>query len=162
MGSDFFDLELEGRVVVMGIGSESRGDDAAGPMLVERLEESTDAADVLFLDCGNVPENYTSKVKNFDPNHIIVVDVVHFGGEPGEISIVDPSQIVEDSVSTHRIPLSKLIEYLEHETGANIILMGIQPRTLEMGEDMSDEIKDSIKNLASILKEKLVRNENRT
>ncbi len=139
----------------MGIGSESRGDDAAGIKVVTQLRKEISSPDVLFIDGGTVPENYTSKVKKFEPKTVILIDSVHFGEEPGTVSRVDPSEIVQESVSTHRLPLSKLIEYLKIETDAEVILLGIQPENLDIGSGISEKVQKSVDELVSTLKKEL-------
>lgn len=149
------DLSLDGRTVIMGIGNEDRGDDATGIRIVEKLKNCVDSPHILVINTGLVPENYTSVVKDFEPDNVILIDSVDFGGNAGTISVVDPSTIQDDYFSTHRIPLSRLINYLEDETGAQVKLIGIQSKQAKLNADLSKEVEDSIEKLVEILSKKL-------
>lgn len=83
-----------------------------------------------------------SKVKDFNPD---TIDSVDLGEEPGTISRIDPTNnIVEDSTSTHRLPLTKLIDYLKAEIAVDIVLLGIQPARPELNSDVSDEVEKAV------------------
>ena len=48
------------------------------------------------------------------------------------------------------MPLSFLVKYLEHSTRAEIILIGIQPKELELADNISMEIKKSMEYLVDL------------
>lgn len=145
----------DARVVVLGVGSDVRGDDAAGIMAVEKVKSRLDSPNLLALSGGQIPENFTSKVKGFKPTHIILIDASDFGDKPGEISLVDPDAIANQKISTHRLPLSVLMEYLRDETGAEAFLIGVQPARINMGAEISEPVEEAVDRLAEILTEKL-------
>jgi hydrogenase 3 maturation protease len=143
------------RVAVVGIGSEMRGDDAAGIEVVRGLREVLESPNVLLVEGGTVPENFTSRIKLFKPSHIIFVDAADFGGEPGEVVLADPSAITGQLISTHTIPLSVISKYLREETRAKVALLGIQPARANMDEKMSKTVRNSIEWVKETLLEKL-------
>ncbi len=150
-----FDLSsfLKGatRVAVVGVGSEMRGDDAAGMKVVRRLREMLNSPNLLFIEGGVAPENFTSQIRRFEPSHVIFIDATDFGAEPGEVVLAEPEAITGQSVSTHTMPLSILAKYIREQTGAKIALLGIQPARAQMGVEMSGAVKDSIKRVEEIL-----------
>ena len=148
-------LESATRVVVVGVGSEIRGDDAAGIEVLRFLKKELASENVLLVDGGTVPENCTSQIKHFEPSHVIFVDATDFEAEPGEVVIAEPGAIRGHSVSTHTVPLSVLAGYLKRETGASVILVGIQPASVSMGAKMSDAVKFSVDKVAEIILEEL-------
>lgn len=109
----------------MCIGNRDGGDDAVGPYIADKLKEEG----INVLDCGIVPENYTSVVKQHNPQNLIIVDAVDMGLQPGEIRIVPKEKIGVMHVSTHGIPISVLINYLEQYV-KNILFIGIQPKIM--------------------------------
>ena len=121
--------------LVMCIGNRDGGDDAIGPYIADILQNEKD---LIALDCGTVPENYTSIVKQFMPETVIIVDAIEMGLSTGEIRIVSKEKIGKMHISTHGIPISILIQYLEDFVD-NILLIGIQP------ENMSGEITETVK-----------------
>ena len=128
----------------MCIGNRDGGDDAVGPYIADKLKD-----DFTVLDCGIVPENYTSAVKRHDTKNLIIIDAVEMGLFPGEIRIVPKEKIGVMHISTHGIPISVLINYLEQYV-KNIIFIGIQPKT--MSGEMTEPIKKSGQELVNLIK----------
>ncbi len=155
MNLDSLDLDENKRTAIIGIGSELRGDDSAGLKVIDEMRAvGLDVENLLLIQAGNMPEKFTSSVKEFNPDNIVLIDSVEAGMEPGAISLVDPDDIVTDSVSTHKLPLSKLMDYLKEETEAKVDLVGIQAKNLEVSSDLSDEVSDSLKDLIKFFSEK--------
>ena len=130
----------------MCIGNRNGGDDAVGPYIAEKLKDN-----FTVLDCGTVPENYTSIVKKQNPKNLVIIDAVEMELKPGEIRIVPKEKIGVMHISTHGIPISVLMNYLEQYV-KNIVFIGIQPKTM-LGE-MTDMIKKSADNLIDTIKKK--------
>ena len=138
-------------MVVVGVGSEMRGDDAAGVEVVRRLRKVLKSPNVFLIEGGVAPENFTSKIRRFQPSHVIFIDATDFGAEPGEVVLAEPEAITGESISTHTMSLSILAKYLREQTGAKIALLGIQPARARMGSEMSGAVKDSVKRVEEIL-----------
>jgi hydrogenase 3 maturation protease len=151
-------LDPGDRLVVVGVGSDLRGDDAAGIVVARRLaDEESDRLRV--IEGGTAPENYTSVVKDFDPDQVLLVDAVEFGGDPGDVKPVDPGALAQTSFSSHAYPLTMLTDYLERETGATITLLGIQPASIDEGEDLSRAVESGIERVAGEIATALARSE---
>ena len=131
----------------MCIGNIDGGDDAIGPFIANKLKD-----DFTVLDCGIVPENYTSEVKRYKPKNLIIIDAVEMGLKPGEIRIVPKEKIGVMHISTHGIPISVLIGYLEQYV-ENIIFIGVQPKAI------SGAITTSVKKSAEIIIEMIKKKE---
>jgi len=108
----------------MCIGNRDGGDDAIGPYVADRLKN-----DFTVLDCGTTPENYTSVVKKHNPKNLVIIDAAEMNLNPGEVRIVPKEKIGVMTISTHGIPVSVLIGYLERSV-ENIVFIGIQPETM--------------------------------
>ncbi len=131
---------MQMKYLVMCIGNRDGGDDAVGPYIADKLKEK----DIDVLDCGVVPENYTSIVKKYNPQNLIIIDAVDMGLIPGEIRKVPKEKIGVMHISTHGIPIPVLINYLEQYV-EKIIFIGIQPKS------MSGNINDIVKRSAMYL-----------
>jgi len=127
-------------ILILCIGNSEGGDDAVGPYIAEKIKDIQNEK-IKVLNCGTTPENYTSIVKEHNPKNLIIIDAVDMNLEPGEIRIVPKEKLGVMTISTHGIPVSLLIDYLEQNV-KNIIFIGIQP------ESMSGKITDSVKNSA--------------
>ena len=130
----------------MCIGNRQGGDDAIGPYIADRLNEKVN--DFVVLDCGTVPENFTSVVKQHETRNLIIIDAIDMELNPGETRIVPKEKIGTMHISTHGIPISILMTYLE-EYIENIFFLGIQPKT--MSGSLTDSVKASGENLVKLI-----------
>lgn len=129
--------------LIMCIGNLENGDDGVGPYIAQ-IFPNTDGYDV--VDCETVPENYTHLIKHAD--QVVLIDAVDMNLPPGEMRIVSCEKIGGLHISTHSIPLSVLMRYIENQ-GKKVILVGIQPKRLH-GE-MSEEVKQAAQKLVRII-----------
>jgi hydrogenase 3 maturation protease len=134
--------------LVMCIGNIDGGDDSVGPYVAKKLK-SDQSDNIGIIDCGTIPENYTSVVKRENPKNLIIIDAVEMGLSPGEIRIVPREKIGVMTISTHGIPISVLIGYLERYV-KKIIIIGIQPKA--MSGKITSSVKKSGDRLVEILK----------
>lgn len=141
------------KYIIMCIGNIYGGDDAIGPYIANRLK-NIENDDFMVLDCGTNPENYTSIVKKNNPDNLIIIDAVDMGLDPGEIRIVPKEKIGVMHISTHGIPISVIIGYLEKKV-KNIIFIGIQPET--MSGDLTKTVEKSGKQLIDIINKKKIK-----
>ena len=137
----------------MCIGNREGGDDAIGPYIADQLKKEK-IKDSLVLDCGTVPENFTSVVKKHSSENVVIIDAVEMELSPGEIRIVPKEKIGLMHISTHGIPLSVLINYLESFV-KNVFLIGIQPKT--MSGELTDTVKKSGDELIKIIKKEEIK-----
>jgi len=138
------------RVVIVGVGNPIRGDDAVGPKIIELLETKP-IKNVLLLNTESVPEAFTGKVEQFNPTHVLLVDAANFRGMPGETKLITGEQIGGQAISTHSLPLNIFISYIEKSLGISVILLGIQPMSINLGESMSEPVDKVAKIVADTL-----------
>jgi len=140
------------RVVIVGVGSEFRGDDAAGVLVARNLKKNVKSSNVLVIEGGVAPENFTSEIRKFKPSHVILIDAADFKAKPGTVRLFnDLSVAIGQSISTHKLSLSILSDYLHNQTSVKVSLIGIQPAGAEMGGKMCKEVKDVVDELAKAL-----------
>lgn len=134
--------------ILFGVGNPLSGDDGIGNYTAEKF--NADGWSV--YDCGTVPENFTSLVRKASPPILVIVDAADLGLSPGEFRVV-PEEYIEDvSIGTHQLPLTHLIEFLKECTD-RIIFIGIQPRSLVFGTDLSSEAVSGADRLVKVLEE---------
>lgn len=155
MNLENFELNENDRIVILGIGNNTRGDDAAGIRTIQKLEDKLDSENLLLINCVNTPEKFTSKVKKFEPDKVLLIDSIDSGSETGTITLAKSSDVSSYSVSTHRLPLSKLMDYLEKETGGKIRLLGIQVENIGRSTEISQDVKESIDEIVEKISKKL-------
>jgi len=145
---------IQGKVVVMGIGNPCRGDDDAGSLVARQIH---DAPGVRVIDAQDVPEDYLTQVVNQRPDAVVLIDSVDLKSAPGSVALLDKDQIAVYWPSTHRVPISLLMNYLEHETHARVFLIAIQPRQTAFLEPMSGEVCASVAGIVDVLNSVLER-----
>ena len=132
--------------LIMCIGNIQGGDDAVGPYIADKLQSNKH---ITVINCGTVPENYSSSIKKYNPKRLIIIDAVEMDLEPGEIRIVPKEKIGRMHISTHGIPISILMDYLEKYV-ESILFIGIQPKT--MSGKITNQVKKSGNKLIELLK----------
>ncbi len=132
--------------LVMCIGNPQGGDDAVGPYIAKKLKQ----LNIDVIDCRTTPENYTNVVKQSNPKKLIIIDAAEMGLKQGEIRIVPKEKIGVMTISTHGLPISVLMEYLEKYV-KEVILIAIQSQ--KMSGHMTTKIKEKANLLINILRE---------
>jgi hydrogenase 3 maturation protease len=146
---------VEGRrVVLVGIGSPIRGDDAVGLRVIELLE-GMKLGDVLLLSTEIVPESYTGKIREFKPTHVLMIDAADFNGEPGEGRMIPTQQIGGVTMSTHSLPLTIFVDYLRKTLCSNVALLGVQSQNIGFGTGLTPEVEEGAQKIAKVLYEVL-------
>lgn len=140
-------LAKAARIVLVGVGSELRGDDAAGLLVAEQLQ--TPDSRLITLNGGTAPENLTGEIKRLKPSHLIIVDSADFKAEPGTVKIFEPEMIGGHSFSTHSAPLKMMIDYLLSDLSFVPIVIGIQPKSLDFGAAVSPEVRAAVGTVAA-------------
>ena len=97
-----------------------------------------------MLNTESAPENHTQEIRKLKPSHIIIVDAVEFDAKAGSIITISKNQIDTFNFSTHSMPISFIINYIE-ET------IGIQPKEMNIINTISDEVKSSANDLTDII-----------
>lgn len=148
--SDLAEL-IHGRVVVVGIGHDQRGDDGAGLRVVRQLQglvaqNGSKATLAGALDAGTMPEAYCGWVSAHSPDVVLLVDAVQLeDGEPGDVAILQAGAMEDQPVwGAHRPPLALFMQYLAQRTGAVVLLLGIQAERVDWGSRPSPVVKRSV------------------
>lgn len=152
------------RVVVLGIGNELRGDDAAGIAVARQMKEIGDwgletgdkqslISSLLVIDGGHAPENQTGPIRRFGPHLVLLVDAAFVGDGPGAIELIAWQETTGLSATTHTMPPYMLAQYLVAELDCEVALLGIQPQQLDMGVGLSKPVQTAVDAVAAGLRE---------
>lgn len=144
------------QLVVLGIGNPLGSDDAVGLYVARKLSErvkETGRQDITAIDTGPAPENYTSVIRQKKPEHLILVDAADMGLPAGSIRRLSADRIKTVSFSTHGMPLSALISYVQEFCG-QVYIIGVQPEQAATGDELSDIVQESGDRVAELILEK--------
>ncbi|MFA6142797.1 MAG: hydrogenase 3 maturation endopeptidase HyCI [Candidatus Omnitrophota bacterium] len=146
------------RIAVLGIGSDLRGDDAAGIIVAETLEKRIKSLKPripigIFVG-ATAPENLTGEIRRFRPSHILIVDSLEMKKKTGSVIALEIENVGGGvSFSTHTMPARILADYFLQSLKCRVIMIGIQPKSIKFGLKASKNVVISAKNVArSILK----------
>ncbi|MFW6141013.1 MAG: hydrogenase maturation peptidase HycI [Candidatus Saliniplasma sp.] len=135
------------RKLIMGVGNDIRGDDAVGELVAREFEKPGWET----VDCGSVPENHIIMVEEGEYDLVLIIDAASMGLEPGEIRVVPREYLGVFTMSTHALPLSLVMDYLEDKV-EKVVLIGIQPEDMSLKEGITEKVEDAKNRLLEILK----------
>ena len=139
------------RVSVVGVGNVMRGDDGFGVEVVKRLKELGVPPNVQLIEAGQVPESFLGVMRRFKPTHILFVDAAIQGLNPGELRLLDPRDELGLPISTHKIPLRLLCDYVEQTIGSKTAILAAQPEHVGFGEGLSDPVRRGVEEAAGVI-----------
>lgn len=147
-------LKQSKKLLILAIGSELRSDDAAGMYIAdELLKYNFDKTKLCIIKGATAPENFTGEIKKYQPSDMMIIDAADTGKQPGGIDIINASDITGASFSTHMMPINVFLDYLFKDFKCRVLIIGIQPHTLEFGIGISDDVRKTADDLVSSIKE---------
>jgi len=139
---------LAGKVTIVGIGNRLRGDDGAGPLVIDAIGG---ISRVSCIDAGVAPENYLEKIVKTQPETVLFIDAINFNGDPGEVRIFNPEEIAAGGLSTHALSVVMVCEYMKNRLPVRIFIIGIQPVQLSLGEELSVPVVQAVEQIKVII-----------
>jgi len=139
-------MELKS-VLIIGIGTAYRSDDAAGLIVAERLRTRLPEGVFVITHEG---EGVSLMEQMADSDAALVIDAMSSGAEPGAIRRFDanaqplPAQMFRHS--THAIGIAQAIELgrVLGKLPRRLIVYGIEGQDFEAGTQLSPEVESSI------------------
>lgn len=142
---------MSGRRLLIGLGNELRGDDAAG-LLVARSARGRLPADVEVLERGGEPVDLLDAWSGADA--ALVVDAVVSGAEAGRVHRVDavagPLPAAFAGPSTHALGLAEAVE-LGRALGrlpSRLVVFGIEGAGFATGAEPGDAVLAAVDRVA--------------
>lgn len=144
---------FKGNFLIVGIGSPLRSDDQAGLILCDILNQNG----VNCIKCEYGFENCVDIVIEKSPEKLVIIDTAIFsGGNPGDVIFLDSIEAFDSTciLTTHNIPIGFLLNTIKELSSIReVYIIGIYPRNLEIGLEVSREVTNSLYILAeSIVK----------
>ena len=139
------------RIAVLGIGNMLLSDDGVGVHVIKKLQEEYRFPEsVELIDGGTKGLDLLPLFEGKDK--VLIVDAANFRKEPGTIDTVEGDKIpafLSSKLSVHQIGLPDTLfaAKLMDITPAEMSLIGIQPKSMETGTELSDDIKDRMEQL---------------
>lgn len=130
------------RTAILGVGNDLKGDDGVGPFIVKQLQSRL-PDNVELINASTVPENFISHLCDTKPTLTLIVDAALMNEPPGTIRLIDKDNIGGVAFSTHQLPLTFFIEYLLNQIETTVLVLGIQPLTVEFIKPISHPVREA-------------------
>lgn len=142
--SDLLTNEVaSGNVVIIGMGHPLRADDYVGSLVARDLKrKAPDLKGITIIDAENAPENIPQSAFQNETRILLVIDSVDAGLSPGSIRLVELDETTSSFYGTHNVPL-RLLFQRGREAPPRTLLLGIQPKTLDVGAPISTEVQEA-------------------
>lgn len=140
------------QLAVVGIGDEFIPSDRLGMSEAQEIDQRQLPGVTVFF-AGTVPESVTGPLRRYHPGHVLFLDAADMGARPGTIAVIEPEKIHASLLSTHVLPLSVVMDYVEQEIGTGVTLLGIQPDLTGADKDLSDEDRKYLDQNLQVLSE---------
>ncbi len=135
-------------MTILGVGNILMQDEGVGVHAVRAFQERYAVPEgVEIVDGGTTGFGLLEYFE--DRDKVLIVDAVNFGKEPGYIDMVENESIPArfgTKASMHHLGLLEVISVtnLMGSGPKELCLIGIQPKTMELGLDMTPEMRDKI------------------
>jgi len=139
---------------VISLGNELRGDDSVGPAVVDHLSKIDPPIPLTLINAGSDAFTILEYLIEDDP--VLIIDCAKMGKEPGQIEKfnVEESAIqkIDQSISLHSFGFGEIYQ-MAKKIGevTECMLIGVEPRSIEFGEELSDEVKSSIPSIVKMV-----------
>jgi len=146
-------------IKIIAIGNTLCGDDGIGYSVLQDLRERSSFPGIPLINCG---VDVLSLIDHFsDTEHVIIIDAVKMGAQPGTIKVFETSDVeftvLSNLFSLHGINLANVLELAEI-IGAvpdKITIIGIEPEQIHVGKGLSSTVANAreeiIENLRSVI-----------
>ena len=150
-------IDPAARLAIIGVGNEVWGDDAAGVQAARKLHKIfSQREELLIIDAGPSPENFSGKLRQFRPDFVILIDAVRPDFLASRISWIELSSIDGISALTHGLPLSVLGEFFSQQLGVNAAVIGITGQQFEFGAGLSLTTRRAVNDLVRFLSQTIL------
>jgi hydrogenase 3 maturation protease len=139
-----------GQVCLMGIGNVDYGDDGFGVRLAQALL-AKGVPGVVVADTS--PERFLGQVAAQGFDHLLFLDAVEFGGDPGSAVFMDAEQLIPrfPQISTHKISLGVLAKWAEANGKTKAWLLGVEPESTKPAQQLTPAVQTTLEALAELL-----------
>jgi hydrogenase maturation protease len=150
---------MQMNILVLGVGNLLLQDEGAGVRALNEFMGNYDIPDgVEFLDGGTSGLELLHHIEGRDC--LVILDVVKSGKAPGTVIRMEGEQVpalLRQKISHHQLGLSDLLATAQL-TGAlpgKLVLLGVEPKSLDTGLELSDEVTRGVAVLVGSLAREL-------
>jgi len=140
-------LELNLRLLFIGVGNVLKRDDGVGVIISQGIIERPD---LLTLTVEVSIENYIGKINSLEPGIIVIIDCMELGSNPGTYRLMELENVEDITFNTHNISLGKLGDFFLFPT----YVLGVQPRDVSFGDELSPPVRAAAQEIVNKINQK--------
>ena len=122
--------------MIVGCGNPLQTDDGFGPAVIAELKKLSLPDNVKVLDAGLAGPHYLFTLmaqSDIPVKKMVILDIMNFGGEPGEITRVTPDVLSPGAYTDpHSWGLREPLQILAEKT--DIVIFGCQPENIDISQ----------------------------
>ena len=122
--------------MIVGCGNPLQTDDGFGPAVIAELKKLSLPDNVKVLDAGLAGPHYLFTLmaqSDIPVKKMVILDIMNFGGEPGEITRVTPDVLSPGAYTDpHSWGLREPLQILAEKT--DIVIFGFQPESIDISQ----------------------------
>ncbi len=140
-----------GKTVILGVGNVLLRDEGLGVRALELLRENYEfPEEVELLDGGTLGMDLLYYLEGTE--RLIILDAVSGGGPPGTLYRFTDEEVkayFRRKVSAHEIGIQEVLALLDllEKPVKRVVVLGIEPKDLDIGTDLSPEVEGSLGDL---------------
>ncbi|WP_028573844.1 NiFeSe hydrogenase maturation protease [Desulfonatronovibrio hydrogenovorans] len=146
-------------LLVMGIGNILLKDEGVGVFCVQALEKEDWPENVAFVDGGTFTQDLFYLFENYD--HLLVLDAVRGGREPGTIYRLEEKDLQENSsqqVSLHDIDLLDSLKMAELLGKKPVLtVLGIEPEKIAWEMGLTQSLENAFPDYLELARKEITR-----
>ena len=141
------------KILIVGIGNVLCRDEGIGVHVIQEMEKMELPGHIDLLDIGTSTMDLISYLEGV--NKMIVIDAMRVGEPAGTIYKCGPEDLLpkeEGPVSLHDIGVLETLT-MAKKMGKKIqtVIIGVEPKVLDWGMELTDELKNKISTIISIV-----------
>ncbi len=146
------------RALVLGVGNILVQDEGIGVRALEWFQVHYACPDIEMIDGGTMGLDLLHYLTGKD--HLLILDAIQADKSPGEITILtgdDVPAFLGMKISPHQIGVQDLLAtaQLMGYTPPQVVILGVQPKNLSVGLDMSPAVAAQVEHLGQLAAKQL-------
>ena len=143
---------------VISLGNDFCGDDGIGPRVLERLTKHKFPTPMKFINAGEDAFILLEYLVQSDP--VLLIDCARMGLAPGTIRRFNAGDVLlrsaEQLVTMHGFSFAEIFNMAKSiGEPAPCTIFGIEPKDVQMGTSLSEEVEKSIPGVVNMILEEI-------
>lgn len=146
------------KITILGIGNTLYSDEGVGvhmlPLLQDMFEDNCEE-ELEIIEGATDGMRLLGPVE--DTDYLIIIDAINAGKEPGTIISIKNNDIPAYfgiKMSIHQVGFQEVLfaARIRERLPEEMIMFGVQPKSLELGVELTSTVKDRLVDLANLIK----------